>query len=95
MPGAAAHIGRIEDADIVLYSGTALIKDVVNNFLRGRRTGHGSGTVVAVLLQKLSDTAVVTVNIGISDTLCDKSHTDKAFAACLQKLFHRNYCPHR
>ena len=34
MPGAGAIVARVENSDRMLNSRTALIKDVVNNFLR-------------------------------------------------------------
>ena len=83
MPGAGAEVARIEDADAVLYCGTALIEDVVYNILSSLRRCDRCRAVVAVVYQKLSDAAVAAVYIGISDALCDKSHALKALAARL------------
>ena len=49
MPVAGAIVRRIEYADSVLDSGTALIKDVADYFLTGLTGGDAGGAVVAVL----------------------------------------------
>ena len=83
MPRACAIVGRIENADAVLYGGTALIKAVVDYLFALRGGSDGSRAVVTVLRKNIVNAAVTALDIGISDTLSDKRHSRKAAGAGL------------